>query len=244
MPARALAALLFLCCVSALAQPGPVLRVHYSVLPPRSYTEPGNKPAGQLVKRVQQLASAAGVAIELQEAPLKRSLHEIELNQQPLCVLGVFKTPEREAFARFSEPLSIDAAPAMLAVPAVAAKLRAHASLQSLLLDTSLQLLVVGGVSYGTRLDGQIAAMPRPPMRVTASQLQLFRMLMLGRADYMIASREELAHVVDQGSLPRGALELVNFEGMPAGRSRHLACSRQVAPALLQKLDAALRTLP
>ncbi len=244
MPVRAFAALLSMCCVSALAASGPTLAVHYSVLPPRSYTEPGNKPAGHLVRRLQQLASAAGIAIELQEAPLKRSLHEIELNLRPLCALGVFKTPEREAFARFSDPLSIDAAPAMLAVPAVAAKLRAHASLQALLADTSLQLLVVGGVSYGTRLDGQIAAMPRPPMRVTASQLQLFRMLTLGRADYMIASREELGHVVDQGALAPGALELVNFDGMPAGRSRHLACSRLVPPTLLQKMDSALRSLP
>lgn len=244
MPRALAAALLFLCCASALAQSGPVLHVHYAVMPPRSYTEPGNKPAGLLVKRVQQLASAAGVTIELQEAPLKRSLHDIELNQQPLCVLGAFKTPEREAFARFSEPLSIDTAPVMMAVPAVAARLRAHASLQSLLADTSLQLLVYGGVSYGARLDGQIAAMPRPPLRASVGQLQLFRMLTLGRADYMIGSREELEHAQNQGELPRGALEPVPFEGMPAGRSRHLACSRQVPPALLQRLDAALRTLP
>lgn len=243
MFARVLAALLFLCCVSAEAQPGATLLIHYSVMPPRAYTEDG-KPAGSLIRRVQQLAKATGLAIELQEAPLRRSLREIELNQHPLCALGAFKTPDREAFARFSEPLSVDAAPAMLAVPAVAARLRAHTSLQDLLADTSLQLLVVSGVSYGNRLDGQIAAMPRPPMRVTASQLQLFRMLTLGRADYMIASREELAHVIDQGALPRNALELVNFEGMPAGRGRHLACSRQVTPALMQKLDAAIRTLP
>lgn len=252
-----------LCCLPALAlllqaagaasaagqeaPPGPLLvplLVHYAPLPPRSYTAPDGQPAGTLIEQFRGLAEQAGLKIRLQETPLKRSLHEIEQQRAPLCALGAFRTPEREVWGRYSLALSADAAPLFYATPAQAPRLKRHASAAAVLADPALLLVLVDGVSYGNQLDALIAAAPRPPLRAGIDQQRMFRMLLAGRADYSIASPEELAHLVERGELPAAGLEAVRLPGMPEGRSRHLLCSKLVPEALLQRIDAALRTKP
>lgn len=248
LPPRPLAAVLTALTLSggaASAQDTPQvpLLVHYAPMPPRAYSVDG-QPAGSLVEQLRGLAEQSGLKLRLQETPLKRSLYEIELNRAPLCALGVFRTAEREAWGRYSLALSADAAPLFYATPALAPKLRRHASASAALADPELQLVVVDGVSYGSQLDALIAGAARAPLRAGIDQLRMFRMLLAGRADYSIGAPDELAHLVERGELPADGLEPVRLSGMPEGRSRHLLCSKLVPEALIQRIDAALRTKP
>ena len=222
------------------AQPAPLM-VHYAPMPPRAYTRDG-QPTGSLIEQLRGLVEQAGLKIRLQETPLKRSLYEIELNRAPLCALGVFRTAEREAWGRYSLALSADAAPLFYATPALAPRLKRHASAAALLADPGLQLVIVDGVSYGSQLDALIAGAARPPLRAGIDQQRMFRMLLAGRADYSIGSPEEMSHLVERGELAADALEAVRLSGMPEGRSRHLLCSKLVPEALMQRIDAAIRT--
>ncbi len=219
------------------------LLIHYSPMPPRAYSVNG-RPAGTLIEQLSGLTEAAALQVRLQETPLKRSLHEIEQNRTALCALGVFRTPEREVWGRYSLMLSTDAAPLFYATPAVAPRLRRHANAAAVLADPGLQLVIVDGVSYGSQLDALIANAARLPLRAGVDQQRMFRMLLAGRADYSIGSPEELSHLVDRRELPAGALEPVRLPGMPEGRSRHLLCSQQVPERVMQRLDAAIRAKP
>src|SRR5690606_34603194 len=68
-----------------------------------------NVPKGLLLERVRRVFDAAEIKVEFAARPAKRALYEIAHSGQPMCSLGWFRLPEREAFAQFSLPLHRDA---------------------------------------------------------------------------------------------------------------------------------------
>lgn len=209
---------------------------------------PGGGPDGTpdltMAGRTTVWAHRAGLALRWEAVPIKRSLQALERNQQPLCVLGLFDTPERRRFARFSLPIHQEEQQVFLAarraVPALRALNDARAALQS----PQLKLLVYDGVAYGGPLDAWIAQRQPPPVRVSAATARLSTMLARGHADFAISVATELREMQARGVPDAGALEAVLLPGMPAPPRRHLACSMQVPADWLRRFDAAVRADP
>ena len=238
----ALACLLCLLTVSGAASAQGPLTIEYRDKPPYSYTEAG-KPAGFLMERTARLLKRAGIEARYAEVPIRRTLQNLQANQSPLCSPGLYKNPEREAFARFSLPIHRDKPHVVLAHASVAAQIRALPRVSLLFMDTSLQPGVMDGVSYGQQLDQFIAAAPRPPVRAQLTPLQLARMVGARRVDYMLIDEEDLGWLRKDPEFTPLPLVRIEFADMPRGELRYLACSQQVPAATMDRLNQAIREL-
>lgn len=225
----------------ARAQEDPPLTLLYRDKPPYSYTE-NRQAQGLLIEQSRAVFGAAGIEFLAEEAPLKRIQLELQANERPLCSPGWYRLPEREAYARFSLPMSQDVPHLVLIGPRSAKAVRAHRSLASLLADTRLRLVVVDGISYGSELDALIRKQTPAPLRATLAPVQLTRMVAAGRADYMFMDREDFRWLTRHGEVSQ-QLDALSFPDMPAGLQRHLMCSRKTPDATLQAIDAAIRAL-
>lgn len=243
-PAR-LPALTAACCC-ALAAGGafaqPALTIEYRDKPPYSYTLDG-RPAGFLMERTARLLRRAGVEARYAEVPIRRTLQHLQANQAALCSPGLYKNPEREAFARYSLPIHRDRPHVVLAHASVAAQIRAMARVAQLFADASLQPGVMDGVSYGQQLDQFLASAARPPVRAQLAPLQLARMVGARRVDYMLIDQEDLNWLRQDAEFTPLPLVRIEFADMPRGELRYLACSQQVPAATLDRLNQAIREL-
>lgn len=225
---------------AALAQAP--LAVEYRDKPPYSYTE-GGKPAGFLMERTARLLKRAGLDVRYAEVPIRRTLLNLQGNQAPLCSPGLYKNPEREAFARFSLPIHRDKPHVVLAHANAAAQIRAATRVAQLFADASLQPGLLDGVSYGQPLDQLLATAAKPPIRAQLTPLQLARMVGARRVDYMLIDEEDLNWLRKDPEFTPLPLVRVEFADMPRGELRYLACSQQVTPQTMDKLNQVIREL-
>lgn len=207
-------------------------------------TAPGALPDLPMAARAATWAQRAGLALRWEPVPFKRSLQDLQRNQQPVCVLGVFDTPERRRFARFSRPIYQEEQQLFVAATRAAPTLRAQGDARAAVLAPGVQLLVYDGVAYGAPLDRWIAERQPPPLRATAGTSNLATMLARGHADFTISVASELREMQARGEPHAQALEAVLLPGMPPPPQRHLACSLKVPEAWLQRFDAAVRAHP
>ena len=77
---------------------------HIPALPADPQVHQG-RPQHPMADRLAAAAARAGLSLQWQAVPFKRSLADLQHNASPLCVLGVFDTADRRRYARFSRPL-------------------------------------------------------------------------------------------------------------------------------------------
>jgi len=243
-PARLLALTAALCaCVFACASRAqPPLTIEYRDKPPYSFTTDG-RPAGFLMERTQKLLKRAGIEARYAEVPIRRTLMNLQANQAAMCSPGMYKIPEREAFARFSLPIHRDKPHVVLANAGAAAQIRAMPRIAQLFADPTLQPGLLDGVSYGQQLDQYLAGAARPAMRAQLAPLQLARMVGARRVDYMLIDEEDLAWLRKDPEFAPLPLVRIDFADMPQGQLRYFACSMQVTPQTMDKLNRAIREL-
>lgn len=229
------------CCAgAALAQTA--LTIEYRDKPPYSYTEAG-KPAGFLMERTARLLQRAGLKVSYAEVPVRRTLQHLQANQAALCSPGLYKNPERETFARFSLPIHRDRPHVVLAHAEAVAQMRRLTRVAQLFSDASLQPGLLDGVSYGMQLDQYLAGAARAPVRAQLTPLQLARMVGLRRVDYMLIDEEDLSWLRKDPDFALLPLVRLEFPDMPRGELRYLACSQQVTPQTLERINQAIREL-
>jgi len=239
-PARLLA--LMAACGAAVAAAQTPLTIEYRDKPPYSYTEDG-KPMGFLMERTARLLRRAGIEARYAEVPIRRTLQHLQANQAALCSPGLYKNPEREAFARFSIPIHRDKPHVVLAHAAVAAQIRVLPRVALLFAEAGLQPGLLDGVSYGQQLDQYLATAARPPVRAQLTPLQLARMVAARRVDYMLIDEEDLGWLRKDPEFSPLPLVRIEFADMPRGELRYLACSQRVSPQTMDRLNQAIREL-
>ncbi len=228
--------------VPACAQPEEVL-LQFMDQPPLSALDAQGRPEGRLVERMRQVAAQGGLQLRWELVPLKRSLQELRDNRRSLCVLGVFRTAERESFAQFSRPLSVGAPQRLIARTEAAARLRQAPDARSALLDPSLRLLVFDGVSYGAEIDAWLRERQGPTVRAVSGAVRVVEMLSRDRADFAIITSDGLDSARQDGVQGLGALQLLEGPQLPRPPARHVACSQQVPASWMRHLDQAIRAV-
>ncbi|SFF77876.1 conserved hypothetical protein [Duganella sp. CF458] len=223
---------------SALAQAP--LTVAWREKPPYYYFDENKVAKGFMLDRARQVFAAAGVPAVFVNEPQKRIWANFSHGTPNYCSISWYRLPERESVAQYSVPVHADLPHAVLAVPAVAARIRSHQNLKSLLADKSLTLGVIDGVSYGPELDALIAASTNRVMRRTVETAAMFRMVAVGRADYLFVDREDWNYL--RLKFPElQSLVLIDFADMPPGLKRHIVCSRDVSAETMERLNRAIQ---
>jgi hypothetical protein len=217
-----------------------VITLHYHERPPYYITGPLGvyglcaDPAKLAFKR-------AGIPIRWEKTPASRQLGILKTNRGRDCLLGWFKNPERERFARYSVHIYEDRPTVALAL-AGNDNIISGRPLADTLLSTDLTLLRKSGYSYGRYIDAMVSKLlPRQDM-TDAENVGMLKMIHSRRADYFFISEEE-AHVLTATSgLPQNDFKFIRFADMPTGNKRYLLFSKKVAVEEVARIDAAIKT--
>jgi len=233
----ALAALIALPSCGAHAAPALTLQIVQRA--PYLIVGPGNKMSGISVAPAVAAFQRAGIEVAWEEVPALRQLQRLQLNQEKVCSVGWYKTPERERFAKFSDPISQDSPWAAFAYRQYTPP--RDATVHAIFADRQTRILLKKGFVYGDYLDLAIASMKAQRMDTNGDMHQLFMMIEVGRADISFAPLEEIRHYMDKGTVSTAGIRVIEFKEMPAGYQRRLMCSKRVEDELIRKFNAALR---
>jgi polar amino acid transport system substrate-binding protein len=245
---------MFATCLAAvlLAIPGPLgaqasekpdeLRVLYLERPPYYWTENG-RPTGFLMNLTRRILDEAGVPATYAPVPAARIIEEIRANRRPLCAIGWFRTPQRETFASFSLPIYRDHPLVLLTTKDKADLFDEHATLQDVFDDTDLIMAQVASFSYGETIDRMLREILVRNLTVSTTQSVLPKLILRGRATYMLAAPEEVPTMLRSAGLDPEDFVSLEMDDMPAGNLRHLMFSASVPQTVLRRVNLAIETL-
>ena len=211
--------------------------IHYQERVPYSSTQANGTVAGLTAKPAALALQRAGLSATWARTPSQRQLALIQEGEGLHCGLGWFLNAERMALGRFSKALYRDRP--FGALVRNDSSLRSGISGEEAMAARTEVLLVKEGYSYGARLDRLIAQRVPAPAGTSVDTTQMARMLMAGRASWMIVGAEEAEALRLEPGIA-AALRVVTFADMPAGETRHLYCNHAVPEAWLARFDQAL----
>lgn len=210
--------------------------LHYFDIPPMMHADAQGQAAGSLVERLRRAWPAEVPMPPLRLAPLKRSVRDILQGGEPICLVGVFRTPERAAGAWFSAPIYRESPSVFLAVRGVATRMRQFPTAQALVEGRQFRLLLTAGASYGPQLDVWLRKRGPAVLRVAAPPARQVPMRLRGHADFLFTDPAEADHLLAALGAESSALEVVVRPGMAASPTRHLMCQRDLDPHWLEAL--------
>jgi len=195
--------------------------------------------AGTVAGTVADALTWVGISFVWRVMEPNGHVRTVQANQEPVCAVGWFRTPEREAIGIFTDPVYQDQ-PQVVLTQADNTLVQAAPTLTDLMSTSTVRMGAKLGYSYGPYVDGLIRDLE--PRRSTASQDDsgLARMLLGRRFDYMIMSFEEADALIHSFGEAGQDLVAVSLEDMPPGNTRHLLCARQVGAAVVERINHAL----
>lgn len=182
----------------------------------------------------------AGIAFTLRETPAARQLELVRQSAGVDCAVGWFKNEERAGFARITRAVYQDR-PQIALVAAYKPVPKTGDAIETVMGNKDLTLLVKQGYSYGRSLDGLMARL-RPTIRAAVVEnVQMVRMVLAGRSDYMLTAPEEADGLIAALGSQGKVIRKVEFTHMPPGESRHILCSKNMPDSLFNKLNLAIQ---
>lgn len=231
---------LILCSSATWAQES--LRLYYYERPPYMITANNGTVTGISASRVQQALIKTGIPFHWEKLPAKRQLRMIQSNTQNACGVGWYKTPERQTFAQFSQPVFTDKAPVIIARPSF--KPAPMSTLKDLLSNPYTRILMKEGLTYGHYISTQVQQAKASISTVTLEQAQMLDMIAADRADFMFATQEEADYAFKQQAIDKKRFKIISLKDIPAGENRYLMCSQLLTHKQLNMINAGINALP
>ena len=222
-------------CAGAQAQ---TLSLHYQERAPYSTTQRDGSVTGLAATPAAQALQQAAVPFVWTRTPGQRQLALIQEGEGLHCGLGWFRNAERAVLGKFSRPVYRDRPFGALARSD--SRLRSGMRGDEAMAAAGEVLLVKDGWSYGAQFDRLIAQRALPPLKTSAETTQMVRMLLAGRASWMIVGGDESEVLRQDAGAAAAGLRSLSFADMPGGETRHLYCNRAVPDAWLARIDQAL----
>lgn len=224
----------------AAAEPALTVTLHYYERRPFHFHE-GDKVTGLVVPQTEAAFQKAGISYTWSQEPPNRILAIIKANAGADCSPGWYKTPEREAFARYTLPIYADKPLVGISRADFAAP--EGISAKVLLAEPRIRLLVKDQFSYGKYLNTLIGDMPpNRVVRINDDIVSMVRLVKYGSAHVTLATQEEVELLVQQAGFLMGDFRIIRFPDVPAEEKRFIICSQQVPPAAIERLNEAIRS--
>lgn len=197
---------------------------------------------GIIGERVMAVFKEVGINCTFKQTPPKRQLAIIKANNGKNCIIGWFKNTKREAYARFSLPIYRDK-PQMALVRNDSSLPEGTLAIKTLLSMKDMRLLTKNGYSYGARLDALIRQHAPKTVSVTTENVKMLKMIRGKRAEYMFIAPEEASQLISLSGHSKSDFRLVALDGVPPGNNRYLLFSKQVPPALVDRVNEVINSL-
>lgn len=214
--------------------------VLYNDRAPYMITGPSGDISGLTADPVKFAFTKAGIPHKFESAPTKRQMEAVEASEAKVCIIGWFKNPEREKIGKFTGELYKDKATVAIAKKDNG-KIASGKTIDEVLADKNLTILVKEGFSYGKFIDDKIKQLSPKREDTLLENVGMLKMILAGRADYMFIAPEEAEVLMKSADFKDGDFKLVTFTNMPEGGSRYLLCSRLVSDAEIEKLNAGIK---
>jgi ABC-type amino acid transport substrate-binding protein len=216
------------------------LKVHYHHRPPY-YVKTAAGVEGLCATPVTEALNSAGIKFHWTETPPKRQLHLLQQNPLQDCIIGWYKTREREKYARYSTVIYQDQ-PAVALVRHDDPRIPEHCTVAELLGLPDIVMLSRTGYSYGTLVDKALAQIK--PLRIDSGvdSSEWLSILYTRRADFLLIAPEEADYLLSSTQLPRNAFRHVVLTDMPPGGRRYVLFSRAVPPVIVDRFNGAFRS--
>ncbi len=234
---KLLALTAFACCqgVAMAADESAIVRLHFTDRPPYSVPTNDGNAKGLYADPSSAAFKKAGVPFKWEQTPYNRQQTLLKENKNPgqdmHCAIGYFRTPEREVYAKFTE--AVYRSKPMVAIANL--QLKEVPTFEQMLKQYTI--VVKESYSYGADVDAMIKQL-KPKQVVTPGQpSQVYQMIVGGRADYMIASQEEVDYYVQTGVVDATKVKILVFPDMPRGLYRHIICSKSVSDDIINRLN-------
>jgi uncharacterized protein (TIGR02285 family) len=215
------------------------LILQYDSRPPFLMGRPDGSVDGVVAAPAVAAMRKAGIPIVWRHVSPTRQLANLRANAQAMCSVGFYKTPEREAYARYSKAIYQDAP--MIGLANSGLSVPPEGSVEQLLAREDVTVLMKQSNVYGPYLDARFAAMKAQRITSYEDYPQLIRLVHLGRVQITFVHEEEAEYYVSGMGYSKSDFRFIHFTGMPAGEKRYIICSRKVDPALMARIDAALK---
>lgn len=183
----------------------------------------------------------ARIPFVLSDTPIARQFRILETNSGQDCMIGMFKNPERERFAKFTKPIYRDSSRIILTSAANAPRFSAYDSMVDLFNDKRMVVLVKVGYSYGIVIDALIERYQPKAMKTYDENLLMLKSIKLNMADYMIMASEEAPGAIAAAGFEESQFRQIKFKNMPEGEDRYIMCSKSVPDEVIHKLNAEIK---
>ena len=228
---------------SVAAEPVPEVTLYYYERMP-FFGDSGGKPAGLLIGISELIFDEAGINYKFINVPVVRFFESLRKPGNS-CLIGALRTKEREAIYTYSDDFIYRDQPFRIIVSKAKRKTLPERPTIKQVLESGLRLGVTEGYVYGDWLDRKIAEHQPIVQKINIGNEteKMHKMLIAGRFDYMVAVAEEARHVVAKDQEHRSRLTTVEIADAPRGNMRYLLCSKGIDSAILQKINAAIKTV-
>ena len=210
--------------------------VHYNERPPYMSTADSGIAIGLTATPASRAFQSAGIPHYWTLTPSIRQLEIIRQNTGRDCAIGWFKNPEREAYAKYSKVIYQDKPTIGLAL-ASNTKIASGDSIENVLKNKNIRVLVKSGYSYGAYIDGLIQKLEPTIYDVTVENINMLQMLNVDRADFFFIAEEEAEGLIEISGFPAMNYQYINFIDAPFGNKRYIICSMQVEDSVIDGLN-------
>jgi len=180
----------------------------------------------------------AGIPYALRFMSAKHQIVNLQANEEPICAMAWYKTAEREAFAKFTKPVSQDSATIVLTN--IAFQTPPNATVESLLANPATRIVLKNSVVYGPYVETKLSAAKAHLIRTYDEYETIIRVIRNGRADLTFATLEEADYYARYLGYPITSFNVIRFADAPPGENRYIMCSKKVPDAIIERLNAAL----
>ena len=198
------------------------------------------RPVGAFLSLAGDAVEKSGLPeVKWEPLPQKRMIDRVREGKESICAVGIYKTEERLAFAKFSNPFYRDRPFTIVTSSAKSALVKKHASFSDLVADQELSLTAIDGFSYGAYVD-DIIKQAKNVSRKAVTVTNLYGMMSADRIDYFIGDPEEYDTNLELNGIRNDALVAIEFPDFKEGALRHFMCSKAVDDQVIQKLNAGI----
>jgi polar amino acid transport system substrate-binding protein len=182
----------------------------------------------------------SGIPFQWEQIPSKRQIYLLQKNNNRICLVGWFKTEERENYARYTLPVYQDK-PQFALARADNNNISSGHTVAEVFSNRQLNLLVKDGYSYGSYLDNKIKEYDTNRTVTTNESSGMLEMVFFRHADYFFVAPEEAEGLMKTSKFDPQDFKTINFTDIPSGEKRYILCSMQVEESVVEQLNTAIR---
>lgn len=197
----------------------------------------GGQVSGFLGEYLTRVLREAQVQALWKNVPWDKQLPTMQQNPVNVCVVAVFKTPERETYLKYSAPIGFDYGFVLVGRRGHKGLL-GHTRFKDVVSDPDLNAILQKQTVYSAYINGLITN--RDFRKTSGSMERMIRSLEAGHYDYLIALQSRAKDLLERGNLTDTFALYSHYTDLGEPIAYHVGCSLATDQALFDRFNGIL----